>query len=288
MSSIHVGIPVLTFELEESMKDPKQFNSALNFALVLVGIAFSVIGIAGASCFTDAQPIIISNLPSTSSYAVLVKLAVAATLLFTIPLTLSPALNLLEKLIFAKFNKYNNKNNENNKIINESTSLLMNGKPYNEEQYEVTALNNKSNKTHKPYNTNGNITNNSNTISSLDELMSDNSSTLNVINSNNVSIPLSNRIARGILRICIFFFVTLLAASVPCFTLIMSLIGCFTLSVLCFILPPIFYIRLVQMNNSDNKISWLKLDVVGCSLFVLFGLFTMILGSSVVLKGKCG
>ena len=43
------------------------------------------------------------------------------------------------------------------------------------------------------------------------------------------------------------------AFTVPCFTLIMACIGLFTLSILCFVLPPVFYLRLRWQQAVEGK-----------------------------------
>src|SRR5207244_665593 len=136
--------------------NPQLFNKALDWSLLFVGIGFTVIGIAGSNCFTNVQPIIISNLPNNSVYSTVVKLSVAATLFLTIPLALSPPLNLLEKLVFAT-------KKQSIELENKETQPLLTNNRQHMDGYEKTELYNNQN--HKR----NNNTTNHNTITSLDE-----------------------------------------------------------------------------------------------------------------------
>jgi len=130
------------------------------------------------------------------------------------------------------------------------------------------------------------------------------------------SLPLRLRsggsLRRSLLRVSVLVVVECLALLLPCFTLLMSLIGCVTLSLICYILPPMFYLSLkaqmqrqraraaavratLQINQPDEAgaVEWARTagtwtEVVGCAALLLFGLLSLSVGTAVVIQqGHC-
>ena len=62
---------------------------------------------------------------------------------------------------------------------------------------------------------------------------------------------------------------------VPCFGLVCAFIGCFTVSLLSFILPPIFHLRICRAETLSR--SDVALDYFSIGLGVIVSLFTSVL-----------
>ena len=108
-------------------------------------------------------------------------------------------------------------------------------------------------------------------------------------NNNNIYTSFSQLIftSNMIIRISCLVGVSVLAGIVPCFTRICSLIGCLTLSLLSFILPPLFAIRL-QWLERNRQMSFLAVAfMVYCLVFIAVGLISIVAGLGLVFNGNC-
>lgn len=77
--------------------------------------------------------------------------------------------------------------------------------------------------------------------------------------------------------------VGLLAVSVPCFTLVISVLGCVTLGLLCFIFPPLFCLRL----DAKYDMGLSATDKAECFLVLACGVGALLASLSIVMQGKC-
>lgn len=195
MLTFSLGIPVMSLTLEEELQQPTKFHSILNRSMFVVCVSYITIGCIGCILFDHVHEIIISNLSNDSIITGAVKLMVAVTLLLSCPLSLSPALNLIEHLCCHRFT--------NTDIHPQNHSVRSN---------TYGAINNDTaSKDHNTYHT----------VFTLPNLA----------------------------RIVVLLIVTAIAFTIPCFQLLMSVLGCITFSLLCFILPSIMYIQLHRFGD---------------------------------------
>lgn len=295
-----LGVPILCFTLQESMAKPRNFVRTLDRTLACVAIAYIAIGVIGVAIFAQAtiypdesisghklhgvQPIILANMPSDSLIGSIAIGIVAAVLLFTSPLTFVPALGLLENIIFGVTyipSPYGLRTDQPvyGSLIDDSrvvggerkTSVVsprVSGLPPGLTHYRGSSW----------FDNDG------------DRLVG--SPDLELVDTAHPAIPTFS------LRLTMLILVAVAATYVPCFTLIMSLIGCVTLNILSFILPPFFYMRIRQ-----KYVRTLTFDVlgdeepigffdacrnIGCWTFITFGVATMI-GTTwlTIMRGQC-
>ena len=318
--SFTLGIPVLTFAIAESMREPSQFTRVMDVTMAVIAVVFSCIGVLGVALFSvrevressvspsihhhgqqhvvrllhQVQPIILSNLPASSVLSVLTQLLISVTLLLTAPLSLAPALNLLES-IFAP------------RTPLPSAVVLPSTAAPSAAAEETAPLLVASHASHTPmygglvdhhdlYNHSSDEEEDSASapaytakrgsvlvrgkvpsIASLDAITSSSpfttssvpsparspsSSSRNGIERASASasarassaVPsMASALSSSALRVSALFAIFVVAFTVPCFTLIMACIGLFTLSILCFVLPPVFYLRLRRQQAVEGK-----------------------------------
>lgn len=197
--------PTMVFMFEEEMQQPEKFKSTLITSMCIVCVALISIGTLGVILFHNTalgvQSIIISNLPSTGYITTSVKLAVALTLLFSAPLSLSPALNLLQHVCTGQHTPACHEPNTSDIHIHDEQCGYYNKQPW---YYSNTFIN--------------------------------------------------------CTRIIIHFIVILVAFTVPNFTFIMSILGCVTFALLCYILPPLFYIILHRRDATQLHRHYLRVN----------------------------
>eukprot|EP01032_Pedospumella_encystans_P014428 gene14428-16568_t len=100
------GLCSLAFPVEESMQNKKEFGKAVTWSLMFVWFVYVLLGDVGAILFVHdiAKGIrdnILSNLPVDSFVAFLVRLAMAGVALLTYPLTLVPPAHMLEHYMLS-------------------------------------------------------------------------------------------------------------------------------------------------------------------------------------------
>ena len=356
--SFSLGVPVLTFMLQESMAQPERFARVMDSTMAAVFVLLTVIGVLGVALFGtvslthsnvspsihhhsssstattlqthQVRPIILSNLDASSYMSLAVQLLISITLLLTAPLSLAPALNLLQSIAFgspdvAAVN--GREDDERRRLLQyererERASIAPGGQYgglldphdlYNQssdEEDDTEALHHHN---HNTRNGNGGgkkrdtilVRGKVLSISSLDSLVTHpNSATLPPPSSSSSAAyhstppsPARSLSARfgwsssvlwvAGLRVLVLLCIVLVAFSVPCFTVIMSSIGLLTLSILCFLLPPIFYLRLQRMgwvSVEEETGGWYA---TYCYAFLGVGVLCMLAGVVVVSQMRC-
>ena len=125
-----MGLPVLTFQVQRSMTQPTAFMTVLNVTLILVTALYVIIGAGGASLYANSaigvQAIILSNINQNSITGTIIKGIVAVTLILTAPLSLVPALNTLETIVYGDVNaNEHSSSSSTSSSLSESTPLLV-------------------------------------------------------------------------------------------------------------------------------------------------------------------
>ena len=335
--SFSLGVPVLTFVLQESMAQPERFAHVMDCTMAVVFVLLTVIGIFGVALFGTAtrthstmspsihhhtdtatlqlthqvRPIILSNLNASSYVSLTVQLLITVTLLLTAPLSLAPALNLLQSIAFGTTDvaAVNGREDEERRRLlqyereRERLSIAQGGQ-YGGLLDPHDLYNQSSDEDEEEAHTARNGTKKGNivvrgkvlSISSLDTIISQSrtaaspsaAATTSGSPAPTGSLPFSSSaVWVAALRVFVLLCIVLVAFSVPCFTVIMSSIGLLTLSILCFLLPPIFYLRL-------QRLGWVSVDeelggwyVTYCYAFLAVGVMSMMAGLVVVSQMRC-
>jgi len=296
--SFSIGIPVIAYQLQESMAEPSKFERTVESTFTVLYFIFVLIGVFGNLLFAHSvegvQPIIISNLPKNSTPSSIVKVVVSLMLLFSIPLSLVPALNLLDSVIGIQSNmpslirpRNTSTTTIHNNLQKGVTANHIDLAETNVDEYgphdpfrfrrENSAANYGATKTYFEGN---NWTEGSDTESELERPAREDS--FGGLDHRVESTE--DKCQHYGIRLCVLAVITLIAIGVPCFTMIMSLLGCLTIGTLSFILPPLFYIRLSQLKHLAASSSSIYL----CYAFVTFGCMAIIMGTIVIIsQGKC-
>jgi len=291
-----LGIPLLTFSLQESMKDQSKFLPTLDRTLTIIALIYVAIGVIGYGLFVNApgsvHSIIISNLPEGAWYAGGVKLILVATLLFSAPLSLVPSLNMLRSILNLTplSLSLSSQPNESTKLLSARPSLLANGHDYdhantNDIGYgsggnDGSSLSNGSMSVimvekGSDHHDHMSVYNNSNRVSGRD-IDDDNNSQLGGIASN-------NNMLLQILSVASVVIITLVAVYVPCFSLVLSMIGAVTITLLCFILPPLFYLILFH----HHALTATLYHRIAAASFIICGVAVMFGSFAIVSKAQC-
>lgn len=106
---LFVGTAVFTFEgvglvipITESMKEPKKFPSVLSAVMVAVMLLFTSSGALSYMSFgSKTQTVVMKNLPQGYKFVQALLFLYAVAILFSVPLQLYPALQILERGIFS-------------------------------------------------------------------------------------------------------------------------------------------------------------------------------------------
>lgn len=330
--SFSLGVPILCFTLQESMSRPKQFLPALDGTLLAVAIGYVLVGVIGVGLFGRQQilgeprdasvqfhgvnPIVLTNLPVDSVVGLVVKSVIALVLLLTSPLTFVPALGLLENIVFGQqqgeegrgrvtrrrrksfeqqppggARAQRERENEETIPINERGSLTGGATQYRTEEWKAEESGDEPATTPDP------------SLSTQHSPSADTGEVLihSTLPSPSFSIaPQSYHLqlfVRSLLRLSLLALVVSLAVFVPCFTLLMSLIGCVTLNILSFILPPLFYMRIRHLRRRRGRFDFSEafisdttyaLQMAGCAGFLAFGVISLVATTWLtVTQGRC-
>lgn len=253
VTAFGLGLPVVAFQLQESMKHPSAFLSLVNMSLVAVFVSFGTVGTLGCGFFslsspTGALPNIIDNLGGGVASDI-VKALVSLTLLLTQPLCLVCALNVLESAVSSLRASVTATDGE--------TSPLAGGQAT--ETYGASDS--------------GGL---------------------------RFGSPILRKSGDVVFRFMLVGVVFLLAWAVPCFSLVMSFIGCFTISILSFILPSIFFLKLLSMGHDSPQPEFYRAQLTrfnyprwgrelryGCYVLTAFGVFIASLCVPIISNGSC-
>ena len=286
------GTCSLAFPVEESMAFPQEFPKAAQWALVFVWGVYAVVGDVLAVLFVhDPHGVasnILRNLPLDAYSAHIVKLCMCAACLLTFPLTFIPGAQMLERLLRQELM---------------SLSQLVGNTP-------VAQSNNGAHSAEYELNQNvvaiekvlvggleaGQLTEASRLLlrdadgsalqpSSLRPEESDTTHSEGNNGENDVNTIPNN--ARIVHRLILVLMLQFISAHVPCFGLVVSLLGCFTVSILSFVLPPLFSLRIISAKAVDDRISESS-DVAAGSyrrdlLLLILGLLTTVVATAIVI-----
>jgi len=350
--SFSLGVPILTFQLAESMRRPSKFLRTLDRTLGIVAAAYLLVGVLGVGLFASAlakqaenhrplmaagvQPMLLNNLPLHNWMGITTRLLVCVVLLLTSPLSLVPALEILETLLFGRSNSTAVAG-----VVNESTPLNTAhqpqvsvygsaGAPSLERAVSEPAAIDTTQRPVQPPEpgpqspTAENEPEYGTMTEQLLEALSPTpppltreqlrrqQQALRAIGAPKPHQRTGGSLRRTLLRLSVLVGVEVLTLLLRCFTLLMSLIGCVTLSLICYILPPMFYLSLkaqmqrqraraaavratLQINQPDEAgaVEWARTagtwtEVVGCAALLLFGLLSLSVGTAVVIQqGHC-
>lgn len=246
------GICSLVFPVEESMESKADFPAAVLLCLVVVWVAYSVVGVGVAVLFVHAPAGVASNvlenLPSASVAAQLVRLAMSATCLLTFPLAFVPPAKMLESYLLSLL------------------SLLSRCAPTSLPHLLPTLH-------HTEINANINANANTNINVNGGEGHFERGEPPRL------STPVRYANRALLLAAC-----TSVSCRFPCFGLVVSLLGCFTVSILSFILPPFFRLKLVSLPSleADPGAASLCPQAAGDALLTLLGTVLCLVSSVVV------
>lgn len=106
---LFVGTAVFTFEgvglvipITESMKEPQKFPGVLSAVMVVVMFLFTSSGALSYMSFgSKTQTVVMTNLPQSDKFVQALLFLYAVAILFSVPLQLYPALQILERGIFS-------------------------------------------------------------------------------------------------------------------------------------------------------------------------------------------
>eukprot|EP01032_Pedospumella_encystans_P017187 gene17187-19595_t len=214
----------LAFPIQESMQHKHEFGTAVLWSLVFVWLVYVLLGDIGAVLYVHdvshgIRENILSNLPVHSTISLLVRWAMACVGLLTYPITLAPAAQMLEHHLATTYEHL---------LRSSGPSSARNSASYSpiEEDFEESPR----------YARRANA----------DAVLSSPSprvDTTKIVDTADWSEPsvytrCGNRFFMG-------FFTTVVAAYIPCFGMVISLLGGFTIAILDFILPPLLHLRIV-------------------------------------------
>ena len=154
------------------------------------------------------QSNILENLPKDSAMAIAVRVLMALVCVMTIPLLLVPSSQIVEKFLLTL---YTSQAEGGNQHVAENGGLAQSG------QLDYKAL------------------------STSSALQVDEGSDTDDAVAGEVSFH-----TRCTNRFCMVMLITTISISVPCFSLVISLLGCFTVTILCYIMPPLLHLKLVS------------------------------------------
>lgn len=113
--SLFIGTAVFTYEgigllipIQESMRNPQDFNKSLFGVMVAVTIVFTTIGTVCYLSYGDnVETVILLNFPQNHVAVKVVQLMYATAILLSTPLQLFPGIKILENCIFTKKQRKN-------------------------------------------------------------------------------------------------------------------------------------------------------------------------------------
>ena len=95
------GIVPLTYNLQESMKQPDRIVGASALSLLGVAVTYIVMGVGLYALFPHLESDVLHELPSTGLLPIVTRLAMTGTVLVTAPLLIVPCSELLEGKFFV-------------------------------------------------------------------------------------------------------------------------------------------------------------------------------------------
>ena len=267
ISTFGFGICSLVFPIEECMAIKKEFPEAVLLCLIFVWAVYSIMGVGTAVLFIhDPHGIssnIMENLPDSSPISQLVRLAMAGVCLLTFPLAFIPPALMLE-----------------NYSLQTLSRLGLTSIPY----MTYVAV------PHRVPSGHFTGTINAEQLENAVCYRFDGGNMATQLQQEDpaeptLSLPMRNLNRTALLSLCTYF-----SYCFPCFGMVVSLLGCFTVSILSFVLPPFFRLKVVslprfeliegQVSFFDSRVNQLLADV----LMTLSGSVLCIVATSIVAR----
>ena len=238
------GVCSLVFPVEESMKDKAQFNAAAFAALLLVWITYSVMG-AGVSALFIHDPHgiagnILENLPQKSLTAEIVRVSFSIVCLLTYPLAFIPPAAMTESYILRSLGQSGNGTDVDSPMSTQSRLTFV--QQWFTDYEAISSHNPDSSR----------LAASSRSSTSLSGTRSGPESLVHP-NEGSQSVRKASALLRYANRITMLALCTSVSTNYPCFGMLVSLLGCFTVTILSFVLPPFFRLMLVSMPASDTS-----------------------------------
>ncbi len=267
------GTCSLAFPVEESMKIPKEFPTAAKYSLIFVWLVYVFVGNGIASLFIhDSRGIasnILRNLPLDATSAHIVKGTLAISCILTMPLAFIPPASMIESMLVQVYDR----------ICGRESSIAV--KQVSTDR-GYTPIKGGSSSEYTDFETERVP------ISITHHLSRSGSPSLiqySIGEDGRLEYMLNPRepsnILRYINRSLLIALIAIASLSIPCFGLMISLLGAFTVAILSFVLPPLFSLIIIsQQYRSDGTRNIWKYnrDII----LLLLGIFTTISATSIV------
>eukprot|EP01034_Spumella_vulgaris_P027142 gene27142-33825_t len=240
------GLCSLAFPVEESMTHRKQFGTAVLWSLIFVWSVYFLLGDLGALLYaqdpTGIKQNILSNLPEMSTAASVVKLSMAGFCLLTFPLTCVVPAEMIERSILHLYNKATGNKPDSARPAKSLLSAAMTTQT-NYQSVHTVKISDEENLLAIGNSSSGKGGSSSGGSSSGESGVS----TLQTASSYQIETVTEEPsvLLRCVNRLAIVVISTVVAICIPCFGVVVSLIGCFTVTILSFILPAYLHLQLV-------------------------------------------
>lgn len=220
------GICALVFPVEQSMTEKSHFGWAVFLSLLAVWIIYSVMGIGVGILFTHApggiSSNILENLPQQSIAAEVVRVSFALICLLTYPLAFIPPVKMIEHYLMV--------------IVRRLTDNTPSGESQFLSQIKYFAYESLTAASSDASERGVDIQGGS--VESAEAARSDD--------------PRPSTALRYTFRLLLLTLCTYISCKFPCFGLLISLLGCFTVTILSFVLPPFFRLKLVSLPHYEG------------------------------------
>ena len=221
------GLCSLAFPVEESMTYPQEFGKAVQVALIFVWLVYVIVGDGIAFLFVhDERGIdsnILRNLPLDDTCAHIVRFAMALVCILTLPLTFIPPAQMIEQLLMQCGDfLQKRKTSSFGRFLGYSSSG------------EFQSLNGNHDMEQFP---------NSLSIEHISTKFSD---------EDEIIFREPSRALQLITRGLLLWMCHAFAIRIPCFGLIVSLLGCFTVTILSFVLPPYLSLNIISKRAYES------------------------------------
>jgi len=273
------GTCSLAFPVEESMAVPSDFPKAARWSLAFVWVVYALVGDGIASLFIyDSRGIasnILRNLPLDAWSAHLVKLSMCAVCLLTFPLTFIPSAQMLEQILQKHILRLGamcgctgagggvslsggDGSGSANGIgsLHAPYSYSTIGAPDHEMVSLHTGLSSDNSNYGSRYfskNSSGKGRRHSDTLNIQEIRASAADMTPSLASHAGASTahtPEMSTTMRVVHRFFLMIILQVVSLHVPCFGLVVSLLGCFTVSILSFVLPPLLSIQIITSPSA--------------------------------------
>jgi amino acid permease len=277
----------LVLPVKSAMKDQEHFSSVLNIAIAFVATCYVVFGVFGYLFYGDAVESVITKNLTAGGLSNAVRISLSISLFFTYAIQMFPVSEIVDEVwdtrVFYPENQEENKpltaaDAEGNGTASSSLSLS------SESTYQAL-----SDQQHpQPHTTSLRVESQSEDAPVGGNIASSDGSAANKAHSRPTTVKRELTLIGS--RIGLVIFTAGVSIAFPNFGLIVSLVGSFSNSAIAFILPQIFYIKLVlaadaQKSGTDSSPYWftrwrayllpLTIVVLGCCASAI-GVYTTI------------